>query len=257
MLLDRDPVEAAKAEVDDASAPAPRGEEAVDLVADGQLGIRACIPELELGLRVDADDAEAVLGRGRDRGGGGAVQLLVVPVEAHRVQRDRVRPGGELLVFQVDAGIDHRQRYPRPGRREAVGADVRDPPLRRRQRVGELAEEPGFAARLGSDGHIRRHRADKAAAKKPREKALRRPARQAPELERRRDQLAAGLAQAAGDGRPPHAVELDERARVRLEPLQRLPGRRRRTDPGRVGMDERRGESLCAPCEEQHRSQRQ
>jgi hypothetical protein len=55
-----------------------------------------------------------------------------------------------------------------------------------------------------------------AAAQEPWKEALRRPAGEAPELERWRDQLSAGLAQRSGNGRPPNSIELDERARIGL-----------------------------------------
>ena len=53
VLLDRQPVEAAEAEVDHAAAVSVARGEARDLVADGQLPGRARVPELELRLRVD------------------------------------------------------------------------------------------------------------------------------------------------------------------------------------------------------------
>ena len=146
----------------------------------------------------------------------------------HRVEREGVRPGGELLVREVDPGVDHRQRHSRSRRRPAVGADVRDPPFRGREWVG-VTEEPGGAAGLRSDRNVRSDRADEPAPQEPREHALRAPAREPPERERRGDQLAAGPSQRRGRRRATNAVELDERPRVGLEALERSKARR----PGR------------------------
>ena len=75
--------------------------------------------------------------------------------EGLRVQRDRVRAAGELLVREVDAGVDHRHRDAGAGRDPVADADVRRPPLRRRERVGELAEEAARVARVGAERHVR------------------------------------------------------------------------------------------------------
>ena len=45
----------------------------------------------------------------------------------------------ELRVRRVDAAVDDRDRDARPGRRRAVGSDVREPPLLRLQRIGKRA----------------------------------------------------------------------------------------------------------------------
>src|SRR4029079_1313790 len=101
-----------------------RGESG-DLVADGELAVGARIPELELGLRVDADDALPVDGRADHRRGRVAVQLLVVGGGRLVVERDRVRTAGELLVREVDARVDHRHGDARAGRDPVGHADVR------------------------------------------------------------------------------------------------------------------------------------
>ena len=64
---------------------------------------------------------------------------------------------------------------------QSVDADVRAPPLGRRERVGELAEEAACAARSVPIGRSGRDGAGEPAALEARQQALRGPARQAPE----------------------------------------------------------------------------
>ena len=144
-----------------------------------------------------------------------------VGVEGLGVQRDRVRPPGELLVREVDAGVDHRHRDARARARSSSLTPMCDGHHSlRRERVGELAEEAARAARVGADRHVGRHGADEPAALEARQQPLRGPARQAPERERGVDQPAAGAAQ-RGHGRgAADVVELDERARVGLQPRE-------------------------------------
>ena len=119
-----------EAEVDDAGAEAHRGIEPLDDVAGSDSGpAGARVPGVEVGLRIDADDSDVVQRRGSDRRDGGAV-LLEVPRGALRVQRRRRRTTRELLVRQVDARVDDRQRLARAWRSRAVRADVGDPPVR-------------------------------------------------------------------------------------------------------------------------------
>ena len=118
---------------------------------------------------------------------------------------------------------------PGPGATQSVDADVSGPPLGRRERVGELAEEAARAARIGADRHVGGDRADE---------SLRAAARAAgaarSQLGRRQSASAGEISlpparRSAGAARPPRiAVELDERARVGLQPLEGPRSRRDR-----------------------------
>jgi hypothetical protein len=184
VFLDRDPGDAAEAEVDHSAAAAPRSGEAGDLVSDRQHAVGARVPELQLRLRVDPDDSLGVHGRGGDRGGRGPVRLVAVPrLERLGVQREGVGPAGELLVREVDARVDHRQRHPGAGRDPVRGSDVRRPPFRGRERVAELAEEAARVAGVGADRDVRHDGTHEPSALELRKQPLRLPAREAPEPE--------------------------------------------------------------------------
>ena len=99
VLLHRQPVGATKAEVDHAGTVGDSRREPSDLVAHGEHATRARVPDLQLRLRVDADNADAVRRRPDNRGGRGPVQLLGIGRrDCLRVERGRLRPRGELLV---------------------------------------------------------------------------------------------------------------------------------------------------------------
>ena len=119
----------AEAEVDDALPGGDRRVQALDDVAGGDpVSERARVPDLEIRLRIDADDPEAVRRRRGGRGDGRAV-LVGLGGRGLRVQRGRRRPVRELLVREVDAGVDDRQRLARAGRLGSVEPDKGGPPL--------------------------------------------------------------------------------------------------------------------------------
>ena len=148
VLLDREVVGAAEAEVDDARPVGPGRCEAGDLVADGQHAAWARVPELELGLRVDAAEAGAVeLGadHGRRRR---AMSLLEAGRKGLEVQRRRVRPAGELRVRQIGARVDHRHRQAGARRCPGIRVDMMEPPFGVAERVGAVADRLcGLAAK--------------------------------------------------------------------------------------------------------------
>jgi hypothetical protein len=128
-LEHRVPERRAEAEVDDARSAPDRSVEALDDVADGKaVSERAGIPDLECSLRIDADQAEAVHRRRRDRCDGGSM-LLELGGSALRVQQCRRGAVRELRVRDVDTRVDHRQQLPRAGRDGLIRADDRNPPL--------------------------------------------------------------------------------------------------------------------------------
>ena len=207
LFLLEDPALAPQAEVDHPAPVVDRGQDPLDLVADGEVGARARVPEAQDGLRVDADDPDAVRRRGRNRRDRGSVPFLA-PAVVLGVERRRVRAVGELGMRDVEPGVDDRQRHSRTRRVELVCADRRNPPLVRHERVCVLvrrAQQMELA--------VRRHRADEPEAHQRWEKALGPDAGHAPEIELRRDQAGAVRTQGRRGHRSADPVELDQRVR--------------------------------------------
>ncbi len=98
-------------------------------------------------LRVDAEEADAVLGRRGHRRDGGSVEVVAGVREALGAEDGRVRPARELRMREVDAGVEHGDRLAGAGRNGRVGADERPPVLGRRS---------GLDARGGPAGLVRR-----------------------------------------------------------------------------------------------------
>ena len=128
---------AAEAEVDNPGTTAGGLDDALNrcaLVEDAE-GTR--IPDAQDGVRVDADDADAVVGRGQ-HGGDLRAMVLVVAACGLRVEDGRVRPAGEFGMAHVDARIDHGHRHTWTRRIHAVGAHPAAPPLQRDERIARL-----------------------------------------------------------------------------------------------------------------------
>ena len=135
LLQKRIVVLAAEAEVDHSGAAARSFDDALDrraLVEDAE-GAR--VPDVQEGLRVDADGADAVVGCGDDGRDLGAVVLVLV-ARGLRVEDSRVRAARELGMAHVDSRVDDRDGFARARRLDAVGADRGPPPLLRDERVG-------------------------------------------------------------------------------------------------------------------------
>ena len=113
-------------------------------------GCRRRIPQVELRLRVDPDDAGAVRRGGCD---GGDLRAVELAGSGHRlgIQVGRVRPAGELRVRRVDAAVDKRQRHARPGRGRLVGADGGEEPFLALERVGGAQGGGGPGRCSGAD----------------------------------------------------------------------------------------------------------
>ncbi len=208
----------AEAEVDDA-LPAPnRGVEALDDVAGGDpVARRARIPDLERGLRIHPEQAEAVhrgSGNRRDR----RPMLLELVRRRLGVQDGRARPGRELLVRHVHAGVDDGQRLARAGWHSLVRADDRDPPFLGFQRLCQ-----------GRKRVVGRKVGDETVARKVWEDANRGTARQPPDGQRRGDLDSPGTAKSGAGPRP-----CDDQGRVELSKLARLIAGQR-SGPGRRG----------------------
>ena len=143
---------------------------------------RARVEGPQDGLWVHADDPDPVHGRA-DHGAHSGAVLFALADDRLLVEHGRVRPADELGVRHVEARVDHGHGQARPRRDDRVGADLRDPPLRRDERVGHVtAFERVEHAPVGPDGAHRarcgeaRHEAD-----------CRRPGH-LPQAQRRRDQ---------------------------------------------------------------------
>ena len=133
-LVREQPVVAVEAEahVDHARARVDRVLDALDHVADEH---RAAVPFVERGLRVDAEDADAVVGRGDHGADGGAVLLVASSPGRLGVQQGGVGPAGKLRVADVEPGVDHRDRLAGRRRWDPVRADGSPPPLQADERV--------------------------------------------------------------------------------------------------------------------------
>jgi hypothetical protein len=179
----------------------------------------AGIPHAQVGLRIDAHDADAVLRRGGDGAHCRAVVLAVRLVEPLLVEDGRVRAARELGMRHVEPRVDHRQRLAGPRRRHAVGADLRPPPLELAQLVRLRGEQLELAVRLDV--------LQPAPREQSREDAHRVRCAQAPDVEAPRDERRTGR---RGDA----ALELEQRVVVAAELEEpRALGRGQRGAPGR------------------------
>ena len=139
-LLERRALLATEADVHDAGGALRRCTEARDLLAERRpfAHARARVPALKHDLWIDPDESLAVDRRADHGAHRRPVPLVLAADGALRVQGGRVRSPCELRVSEVDAAVDHRHGLARSGRRRAVGADGRSPPLRRDQRIREV-----------------------------------------------------------------------------------------------------------------------
>ena len=80
------------------------------------------IPTSDDGLRVHADDPDAVLGCADDRGDLGAVNAAE-RLRLLRIQSREIRPSDELRMIEVDARVDERHGDSGAWRRQTVHAD--------------------------------------------------------------------------------------------------------------------------------------
>ena len=215
----------AEAEVDDARPEVDRRVEAADDVARGDSDPgRARVPEVEVRLRIDADDAQAVPRRRCDRRDRRAV-LLVLAGRALPVERGRERAARELLVREVDAGVDDRQRLARTGRDRAVRVDERDPPIGSLGRRGLQRRERLVGRDLGDEAGARAAREAPAA-----QSASARARSEAPTRSSRRPPPGAQARRPASRAR---ALRDTERARAQGRSL-RAPSTARRTRELRI-----------------------
>ena len=152
-VLEQACVRDAEAHVDHARAGGDRRVERCDHVRDRQT---ADVDGAEHRLRVDADDADTVLRGGRDRRDRGAMEVLTRLGQVLRAEQDRVRAPRELLVGDVEPGVDHGDRLPGARRRRSVGPDERAPVLVLDQGVDGGAEELDRQVRLDGLHHAAR-----------------------------------------------------------------------------------------------------
>ena len=129
----------AEAQIDHARPLIRRGEHAGDDVARLELGSRPeCgVPRLQQRLRIDADHAD-VVGRCADERCDGRP---VDPADGRRLLRvegDDARAAGELLMRDIDTGVDDRDRLAGAWRGEADDADRRPPPFGADEGIGEV-----------------------------------------------------------------------------------------------------------------------
>ena len=208
-LRDRDlrPVRA-EAEVDHARAPVGGGHDPRHDLARDELGARPGrrVPRLQEGFRIDADDADAVLGGADDRRHGRPVNAAE-RLWLLRVQREQICPPRELRVRELDPRVDDGDGLAGHGRHEPGDPDSRAPPLGGDERIDEVGDgkRPGRPVGNGET--------DGPAGAQPGHDPHRCPIVERVEPQARRDGPGAGLPQrgsgvAGGNGR---RAKLDER----------------------------------------------